>query len=63
MNDSSIQVTLALYMAHTDCKVVVSHYRPPKLRTVIIHTCTWLCERDSKGGIDCSAESVDNSII
>ncbi len=37
------------YIWHTDCKVVVSHYRPRKLRTVIIHTCTWL--RDSKGGI------------
>ncbi len=50
------------YIWHNDCKAGVSDYGPPKLRTVIIYTCTWLCERDSKGG-HCSAECVDSSII
>ncbi len=36
-----------------------------KVRTVIIiHTCTWPCETDSKRwGGECSAECIDASII
>ncbi len=30
--------------------------------SVIIHTCTWLYERDSKGG-HCSAQCIERSII
>ncbi len=30
------------YIWHTDCKVVMVTLRPPKLRTVIIHTCMYL---------------------
>ncbi len=55
MNDGSIQVPPALYMAQRlpSNSGHIIDLRPPKYRTVIIiiHTCTWLCERYSKGDI------------
>ncbi len=64
MNDSGIQVPPVLYMAQR-LPIGSGHIiDAPKIRTVIIHTCTWQCERDSKGGGGhCSAECVDSSII
>ncbi len=51
MNDSRIQVPPALYMAQVQPNGS-GHIIVHQIRTVIIiiHTCTWICERDFMEG-------------
>ncbi len=59
---SSIQVPPVLYMTQ-EAPNGSGHIRDHlNLELFFIHTCTWLCERDSKGG-HCLAEYIDSHII